>query len=83
MDIIYFYPDVMGYFPIYSQLNASDIMLYIMRNRLKLINISQTKIASPSTSANPDSVSHPQLAVEDEYYLIWWMLLNFQFHALS
>ena len=49
---------------------------------LKLINISQTKFASPSTSANPDSVSHPQLAAEDQYYLILWTLLNFQFHAL-
>ena len=49
---------------------------------LQLINISQTKFASPSTSANPDSASHPQLAVEDQYYLILWMLLNYQFHGL-
>ena len=34
MDIPYLYPDVMEDFPIYSQLNANDIMLYIMRNRM-------------------------------------------------
>ena len=34
MDISYLYLDVMGDIPIYFQLNASDIMLYIMRNRM-------------------------------------------------
>ena len=34
MDIPYLYRDVMGDFSIYSQLNASDIMLHIMQNRM-------------------------------------------------
>ena len=97
MDIPYLYPDVMGDCPIYSQPNASDIKLYIMRSRMSSVdqnfpnnNLIPEHLSYPLAGANPDSISHPRqpptaYCRRNKLFsdsLIRWTLPNFRAHAM-